>query len=319
MELARNDFGDLFKTYPLSKSATPDLDDVHVHSNHCADRLVYHLVYGAVPKEYETAAAHFLKYITEQSVVRKTAKTKTVRLNDGELECMTYAYWQFSMQDLLTWRDDLPRRPLKLILVMCWVNLRDEIVRHSDSKRDVKNAQAALVRIRSYANFDDSTHLTKTTMYMVRSHLHLFCDLITEEYRLFWEYLLRCAGVHHYLCHHTKVMVQGWIKVIQAHLQAQFGEATAQDGGFEKSLLYACLAEEPKNASDEKTIVNFSLVQSLFREYITKPGKVTRGLRVKLDNLIYGMCRSCAAHFVRVGIMDYDTLDEHQMVGFHQH
>lgn len=169
---------------------------------------------------FEAAAAHFLKYITEHSVVRKTAKTKTFHLNDGELECMIYAYWQLSTQDLLKWRDDLLRRPLKLILATCWVNLRDEIVRHRDGKRDVSMAQAALIRIRSYANFEDDKHLTKAAMYMVRSNLHFFWDLITENYRILWEYFLRCAGVHHYLCHHTKVMVQGRIRVIQAQLQA---------------------------------------------------------------------------------------------------
>lgn len=184
-------------------------------------------MYGAAPKVYATAAAYFLKYITEHSVVRKTAKTKTVQLNDGELECMTYAYWQLSTQDLLTKRDDLPRRVQKLLLAMCWANLRDEIVRHSNNKTDVKKAQAALDRIGRYLNFNDRIHLTKAALHMVRDVLPLFWDLITEEYRLFWEYLLRSAGVHHYLNHHTRVMVQGRIKVIQAQLQAQFGEATA--------------------------------------------------------------------------------------------
>lgn len=85
---------------------------------------------------------------------------------------------------------------------------------------------------------------------------------------------------------------------------------------MEKSVLYACLGKDSKNASGDKTIVNSTLVQSMFPKYISKSRKVNRGLCVKIDNLIYGMCRSCAAHFVGVGIMEYNIIDEQQMVGF---
>lgn len=71
-------------------------------------------------------------------------------------------------------------------------------------------------------------------------------------------------------------------KTDRKQLQAQFGEATVQDGSMEKSLSYVCTARDPlKNALGGKTIVTATVVVLLFGDYIKKPRKVIRELCVR--------------------------------------
>lgn len=72
-ELAKIEFGRLLKTYSLSMSGGPYLDNVHVHNNRSSDLRVDNLVYGAVSKAYTSAAASLLIYITKHSIVKKAA------------------------------------------------------------------------------------------------------------------------------------------------------------------------------------------------------------------------------------------------------
>lgn len=91
---------------------------------------VYHLVYGAVPSQYTHVAAHLIETILKkcktQTAPKKLAPNQEITLmSEGELKIMIYIYWQLVTQDLIGWKDDVPRKMPKLLLAHCWNELRE--------------------------------------------------------------------------------------------------------------------------------------------------------------------------------------------------
>lgn len=84
---------------------------------------------------------------------------KNVKITEGELEFVTYAYWQLTTQDLLSWKDDVPHNVIKLVLLLCWSSLKNTLDRQPD-KSTINEELNALNLIKKFADFDDSVQYT---------------------------------------------------------------------------------------------------------------------------------------------------------------
>lgn len=77
---------------------------------------------------------------------------------------MVYIYWQLVTQDLLNWKDDVPRKAAKLMLAQfwTWVQTIADKLKPGETKARGSNesTQKAVYYIQNYANFEDTVHLS---------------------------------------------------------------------------------------------------------------------------------------------------------------
>ena len=83
-------------------------------------------------------------------------------LSEGEIKIMVYIYWQLVTQDLVTWKDDVPRRAAKMMLADCWTRLKTIAARLKSEgikAASYESTQKAVCDIQKSANFEDTVHL----------------------------------------------------------------------------------------------------------------------------------------------------------------
>lgn len=150
------------------------MDDVHIHSNHRNDPKVYNLVVcGAVHINYSNEAVHLIETLLKKlktTESNKASNTATVLQSEGEIEIMIYIYWQLVTQDLISWKDDVPRKASKLLLAQCWTRLKTTVdkIKSGEVKARGSNefAKKALDMIQKFAKFEDTTHLSACCIYI---------------------------------------------------------------------------------------------------------------------------------------------------------
>lgn len=129
--VANSDTGDLLleesQNIANLKQYVHKKTNFHKKSEPASDLLNYPLVYGAIPKKYETAAMFLLERFSRD--FRKMAVNPEIHavIGTGELECLIHQYWSVETTDLVNWIDDTPRKPLKDMLRYLWKHLNDAI------------------------------------------------------------------------------------------------------------------------------------------------------------------------------------------------
>lgn len=239
-------------------------------------------------------------------------------LSEGEIEIMVYIYWQLVTQDLLTWKDDVPRRAAKMMLADCWTRLKTIAARLKSGEIKAvsyESTQKAVNNIQKFANFEDTVHVSAACMHVVRNCLELFWAELDKEDRARWQLLLKYCGLHSYLCTHTISLMHQRRKEVMQLVKARYAEKTVLHGPLMKSILYASTSANPRDDSGTKSVLSATLIHEIFKVWINRQQKVTKELCITLDNLMYTMCRSFAAHIVMNGLHAY-AVDVDQMGGF---
>jgi hypothetical protein len=96
-----------------------------------------------------------------------------------------YTYWQLVTQDLVNWKDDVPRKVQKRLLAQRWTRLKTVIERirsgEVKARGSYKSAKKALEVIQKYANFEDETYLSAACMNVVRNSLEWYWAELEKE------------------------------------------------------------------------------------------------------------------------------------------
>nr|AJZ73148.1 hypothetical protein [Venturia canescens] len=325
VRLAPSVVGSSLKRYSQKKDT--HFIDMHKISNYKTDLMSYPFVYGAVPRAYAFAATYFVNkylHLFNNARARSTAMVQStsvgegqknslrkeqlageeVPLHDGEIETMTYCYWQLNTQDLINWHDDLPRRRLKQILEYAWVSMRDSVVkeckRDKSNKSELLSVRTSLEAIRKYAEFDKPNRLTAACIFIIKEHYEIIvqaCGALNLDPYI-WETLMRHCGVHHYLCSHTLMEIAKRMPQVRNVLKYRLLEIEAQASD--------CVVQPMSSRA----------VFELFSRWITRPSHVTLKLQQTTNNLFFAECRAFGLHVVRFGIWKSEVIYAEHVVGY---
>lgn len=196
-----------------------------------------------------------------------------------------------------------------MLLADCWTRLKTTAAKIKSGKitavRSCESLENAVKCIQKYANFEDTVHLSARCMHMVRNCLEMFWVELDKEDKARWQLLFKYCGLHFYLCTHTISLMHQRRKEVMQLVKARYAEKTVLDGALMKSILYSATSANPRNDSGTKSVLSATLVHEMFRPWINKPQRVSKELCITLDNLMYTMCRSFAAHIVMNGLHAY--------------
>lgn len=229
----------------------------------------YALVYGAVPYalcEYITYA--LITYCTDQNNL----------LYDGELELRAYCYMQLASQDLINWRDDINRAPLKRILEYACSFIGD---------KDLKD------RISAYANFKDKKYISGQCVLRIKKSYNVIISSITADNTEFgtkvWNFFMDRCNVHHFICPHTEIEIAKGVKFIASKWEHKVADFKLQNDELDTMNIKFTI-------SDIKTLFRF--VPHIDRS--TK--KSLTHLRHVTCNMYTHLSKMFASHIVEYGI-----------------
>lgn len=246
--------------------------------------LEYYLVYGAVPKKMETAASYFLKQL-EKNYDSFPEKHKRVAMISGEIELMTFSYWEISSDDLRFWRNDTACKPLKLMLAKAWAALP------KDKDSDLVKLRQ---RILDYANFNNNDYITAQCLMYIKYRYEKIISYTPDIYVPLWHNFMRAAKIHHYLCPHT-------IREIYANL-------TRASCMLKSRYNYMLITERDTNYNIISKSECFKL---LVQRYVNAESQISKDLQKAINNLVCWMLKSMALTVVDLGIYRSEITEEH--------
>lgn len=274
----------------MSISYLNDLKFVHrVTNNMYLDLGVYHLMYGAVPRKLLNAAVLFLIFTNKEYNAATTDKTpeqkkRLAYMYDGDLELLCYIYWELSTQDLITWKNDVPRKVAKQALAAAWATLPEG---------EKKNSICAL------AQFEDNDYITASCLLYIKMHFN--GDMVgNEDNRRKWETFMRLCGIHHFSCSHTLYEVHRRLNPTRDMMLARYDQISAQD------------------REHVAFILSTSEIFRMFKtnNLLSSEGQVHGAFQKLLNNLVYWLIRKFALHLIVNAIYPSKEITEKYLPGF---
>lgn len=274
----------------MSISYLNDLKFVHrVTNNMYLDLGVYHLMYGAIPRKMLNAAVLFLIFTNKEynaATADKTAeqKKRLAYMYDGDLELLCYIYWELSTQDLIAWKNDVPRKVAKQALAAAWATLPEG---------EKKNSICAL------AQFEDNDYITASCLLYIKMHFN--GDMVgNEDNRRKWETFMRLCGIHHFSCSHTLYEVHRRLNPTRDMMLARYDQISAQDREHVAFIL--------------STNEIFRIFKT--NNLLSSEAQVHGAFQKLLNNLVYWLIRKFALHLIVSAIYPSKEITEKYLPGF---
>lgn len=191
--------------------------------------LVYYLVYGAVPLKMADASTYFMKQLVRSYVSYGEDRDTCVPMISGEIEIMTYIYWDLSCDDLRYWRDDVPRKPLKRLLAYAWSVLpRENLTPDQASIRQ---------KILDYAQFDLHDQISAQCVLYIKYRYEAIVRMLDKKDIPIWHYFMKSCRVHHYACPHTLREIFSNMSVVADMLRAKFEKSKFENSNICAKLI----------------------------------------------------------------------------------
>ncbi|AYP97893.1 GrBNV gp28-like protein-like protein [Mauternbach virus] len=231
----------------------------------------YTLVYGAVP-------SHMCEFI--QYMIKSNYNTPNMYMYDGDLEIQAYCYWLLVSQDLLKWKNDLSRAPLKRLLENACALITNQSLRE---------------RISRFANFRDSRITAECLLQIKYNYVDIMASLnniVSEtEYELAkftWNNFMAKCGIHHYSCPHTLHEIAANATLVKTQLEATLHDLQLQNADYESGIKFTVPETEQL----------FNYVLRLFpTKYKIRP------LQISTTNAFVHLCNMFAYHIIEMGIL----------------
>lgn len=233
----------------------------------------YTLVYGAVPNHM----CEFIQYVIKTNY---NSSAPNMYMYDGDLEIQAFCYWQLVSQDLIEWKDDLSRGPLKKILESACAMIHNAELRE---------------RISRFANFNDN-HITAECLLQIKCNYVEIMESLShmsspEECGYFldiWNTFMSKCGIHHYSCPHTMIQIATDSVLVKLKLETTFNEMQIQNNKYETGIKFTAMETEEM----------FQYVLKLF------PTKLKlQQLQASTSHAFVHLCKIFAYHLIEMGII----------------
>ena len=180
---------------------------VHNTTNWRQDKLCYYLGLGFIHTELTDFVQHVvtLKTTGKSSQQQQQKKISTANISSGELEILSYLYWDLSTQDLLA-IDESSNGDLKKVFLNLCLDFWEKIVqKNRNSPQKVSSVWEALI---TYGVFYNQDCLHTLTLQVVKNSFNDILEVCEEfdssnELASNWSSFMEIVGIHHYRCAHT--------------------------------------------------------------------------------------------------------------------
>ncbi|AUQ43936.1 putative gp28-like protein [Esparto virus] len=234
----------------------------------------YHVVYGAVPEPM----CEFVQFLLKSNYL---TSNKNMYMYDGDLELQAYIYWQLISQDLVDWKNDLSRIPLKKLLEYACTTIADPEL---------------YILIARFANFRDPRYISAECLLQIK---HRFVDIMAslkkitdvEKYKTAksaWYTFMNKCNIHHYSCPHTMNEIMNILPMVKLQFSTMLNDANLESAEYETDIKFI--------SHEIESMYSFILNLAPTKGDIRKLQKIT-------GNIFVHMTKLFAYHLIKYGII----------------